>query len=96
MSSRVLHNQALVAFHSLQDRRLLDLPGTDIGPILLRLGVLLLGIGRSPPGCPVIGELLEERSFEGGRLEGLANAENGGVTQRSSGEGVEGKPSNIR
>lgn len=65
----VLHNKALVALHSLQNRRLLDLPGTNVGPFLLGPGVILFGVRRSPSGFPAIGELLEEGSFESGRLE---------------------------
>jgi len=68
VGSRVLHNETLVALHSLQDGRLFDRPFTNVGPFLVRLGVLLLSMRWSPPGFPVVGELLKERSFEGGWL----------------------------
>jgi hypothetical protein len=68
VSGRVLHNETLVSVDTLEDRGFLNGPFTDVGPILLRLRVLLLSMRRCPPGVPVIGELLEEGSFDGGRL----------------------------
>lgn len=87
VGSRVLDDEALVALHSLQNRRLFDLPGTDVGPFLLRLGVILLSVGRSPSGFPAIGELLKEGSFESGGLEGgVSNAEKRQLTAKESGK----------
>jgi hypothetical protein len=67
MGSRVLDDQTLVTLHALVDGRLLDSPLANVGPLLLT-GVVLLRIGRLPPGLPVVGELLEEGSLELGRL----------------------------
>ena len=66
VGSLVLQDQTLVAVDASEDRRLLDVPGADVLPLLL--GVLLLGIGSLPSGLPVVGELLEEGSFEGSGL----------------------------
>ena len=55
---RVLDDQTLIAFNTLEDGRLFDSPLTDVGPVLLGLGVVLLGAGTLPPGLPVISELL--------------------------------------
>ena len=68
VGSRVLHNKTLIAVHSLEHGGLFDLPGTDVSPFLLGFGVILLGIRWSPSGFPTFGELLKERSFEGGGL----------------------------
>lgn len=68
VSSRVLDNKTLVTLHALVDLGLLDSPLADVGPFLLVLAVLL-GVGRVPSGLPVVGELLKERSLEGGGLE---------------------------
>lgn len=70
VSSLVLNNEAFVAFHALQNHRLLDRPGADILPLLLgRLVRLLFGVRCLPPRVPIICELLEKRSFEIGRLD---------------------------
>lgn len=66
VGSLVLQDQTLVAVDASEDGRLLDVPGADVLPLLL--GVLLLGIGSLPSGFPVVGELLEEGSFEGSGL----------------------------
>ena len=83
VSSLVLDNETFVAFHALQNHRLLDRPGADILPLLLRRLVrLLFGVRCFPPRVPVICELLEEGCFEvGGLME--ANV-SGGVRRRAA------------
>jgi hypothetical protein len=66
VSSLILEHKTLVASDSLENCRLLDVPSPNILPFLF--SVLLLGVGRLPPGIPAICELLEERCFEGSRL----------------------------
>lgn len=68
VGGRVLYNETLVSVDTLEDSGFLNGPFTDVGPVLFRLGVILLRMGWRPPRFPIIGELLEERSFEGGRL----------------------------
>jgi hypothetical protein len=79
----VLHDQTLVALDTFEDRWLLNCPFTNISPLLIFLGVVLLRMRRLPPRLPVIRELLEERSLEGGRLVTISMEEdkiaNGGV-----------------
>jgi hypothetical protein len=69
---RVLDNEALVAVDALVLVGLLDRPLADVGPFLLCVLVgaagVLLGVGRLPPGLPVVGELLEEVRLDGGGL----------------------------
>jgi hypothetical protein len=67
--SGVLQHQTLVALNALEDGGLLDGPLSNVGPVLLRLGILLLGVRWSPSLLPVVGELLQEGSFEGGGLD---------------------------
>jgi len=62
----VLQYEALVAVQATEDRRLLDIPRADVRPLFLR--VLLLGVGSLPPAVPIVCELLEEGSFQGGGL----------------------------
>jgi len=72
VSGRVLDNKTLIALHSLVDGRLLDRPLADIGPFLLifaRAGHVLLGVRWLPSLLPVVGELLEEASLDGGGLK---------------------------
>ena len=69
MGSGILDDETLVAFNAGEDGRLLDSPGTNVGPILVGLGISLFGVRRGPSRLPVIGELLEEGSFDGRRLE---------------------------
>jgi hypothetical protein len=69
VSGRVLDDQTLVTLDTLEDGRLLDRPFTNVGPVLFRLGVILLCVGALPPGLPVVGELLEEGSLQSGRLK---------------------------
>lgn len=68
VSRNVLHNKTLVALHSLENGGFFDGPFTDIGPLILRLGVILFGLGRSPSRFPALGELFKERRLEGCRL----------------------------
>lgn len=70
MSSSVLHHQALVALHSLEDMWLLYSPFSNIGPFLILIGVfgILFGVGWLPAGFPVICELLNEVTLNSGRL----------------------------
>lgn len=68
VSGGVLDHQTLIALNALQHGGLLNRPGTDVGPILVRLRILLLRVRRRPSGVPVISELLEEWSLEASRL----------------------------
>src|SRR5262249_44759001 len=69
VSSLVLDNETFVAFHALKNHWFLDRPGADILPLLFgRLVSLLFGVRCLPPRVPIIGELLEEGSFEIGGL----------------------------
>jgi hypothetical protein len=68
VSGSVLHHQTLIPFNALEDGGLFNRPLADVGPVLIRLGVLLFGVGWSPSAIPVISKLLQERSFYGGRL----------------------------
>ena len=64
MSSLVLQHKTFVAVQALVDKRLLNLPCSNVCPFLLvRLGVLL-GVGCLPSGLPVVGELLKERGVD--------------------------------
>lgn len=47
VSGLVLEDQAFVALDATEDRRLLDLPGANIGPLLL--GCLFLSVRGLPP-----------------------------------------------
>lgn len=69
VSSWVLDNKTLVALNSLEDSGLLNRPLADVSPVLIGLGVILLGVGTLPAGLPVISELLQEGSLEGSRLK---------------------------
>jgi hypothetical protein len=73
----ILNNQTLVSVNTLVDGRFLNGPFADISPILLRLGVFLLGVRRSPPRFPVVRELFQEGSFKAGRLKRLKSANKG-------------------
>ena len=68
VSRRVLHDKTLVTLNSLENGRFFDGPLTNVGPLFLRLGVVLFGLGRSPSGFPALGELFEERRLQGCRL----------------------------
>ena len=68
VSRSVLHNKTLVALNSLENGRFFDGPLTNVGPLFLRLGVVLFGLGRSPSGFPALGELFEERRLQVGWL----------------------------
>ena len=68
VSSRVLHDETLVALHSVENGCFFDSPVTDIGPVFVRLGVVLFSVGRSPSGFPALSELFEERCLQVGRL----------------------------
>jgi hypothetical protein len=67
VGSGVLYDQTLVAIDTLEDRGLLDSPFADVGPVILRL-VVLLCVGGLPARLPVVRKLLQERSLEGGGL----------------------------
>jgi hypothetical protein len=72
----VLQHQALVPLDGLEDGGLLNRPLANVRPVLFRLRVLLLGVGRSPSLLPVVGKLLEEGGFDGsGLIESLAGGE---------------------
>lgn len=79
VGSRVLHDETLVSVDALKDRGFLNGPFTDVGPVLFRLGVILLRMGWCPPRFPVIGELLEEGSFQGGRLGAVSKPRRDGA-----------------
>ena len=68
VSGSVLHDQTGIALHALVNRRLLDSPLADVGPLFIALNVLL-GMRGLPPLVPALGELLEEWSFELGGLD---------------------------
>jgi len=64
VSSLVLQHETFVALQTLENKRFLNLPCTNVCPLLLvRLGVLL-GVGSLPSCLPVVGELLEERGID--------------------------------
>lgn len=65
-----LGNQALVTLNQRLEG-ILDLPLTDIAEGLAADRSLLCGFGGCPPLGPVLGELLEERSLDGGGLQWL-------------------------
>jgi hypothetical protein len=64
MSSLVFDNQSLVALHTLENRRLLNRPCTNVCPLLVVGLDVLLRVGGAPSGFPVVGKLLEERCLE--------------------------------
>jgi len=68
VSSWVLHHKTLVASNARVYGGLLYRPLADVGPVLIRLRVLLLCMRRLPPCLPVVGELFEEGSFQVGGL----------------------------
>jgi hypothetical protein len=68
VSGGVLQHETLIASDAGEDGRLLDRPLSNVGPVLLALGVLLLRVGDFPSRIPVVGELFEEGRFQGGRL----------------------------
>jgi len=68
VSGSVLHDQTGITLHALVNRRLLDSPLADVGPLLIALNVFL-GMRGLPPLVPALGELLEEWSFELGWLD---------------------------
>lgn len=68
VSCDILHHETLVAFHSLENGRFFNGPFTDKSPLILGLGVLLLSLGRDPSRFPALGELFQERRFQGCRL----------------------------
>jgi hypothetical protein len=72
VGSWVLDHQALVTLHSLEDMRLLYRPLSNVGPLLVLVGVLgvLLGVGWLPAGIPTICELLDEVALDGAGLAG--------------------------
>lgn len=63
-----LGNETEVALDGRVDRRLLDGPLADVGPGLAAGRSLLGRLRRRPTGGPVVGELLEERRLDRGRL----------------------------
>lgn len=69
MCRGVLDNKAFIPFDSLEDMRFLDSPLTNVGPLLIRLGVLLLGVRWLPSRLPIISKLFEEWSFDRGWLD---------------------------
>lgn len=68
MSGRVLDNEPLVALNAFEDVRLFDGPGSNVGPVLVGLRVLLFGMRRRPSRVPIVCELLKERRFKSGGL----------------------------
>jgi hypothetical protein len=65
MGCGVLDNETFVTLHTLEDSRLLNCPLSNVRPFLVLVGTLrvLCGMGRLPPGLPVICELLQEIGF---------------------------------
>lgn len=74
VSSRVLHNEALVALHPLVHMRLFNRPFSNVGPFFLRTSCVLLCVGGLPPGIPAIGELFDEVGLDtrGLQIDGSA------------------------
>lgn len=68
MSSGTLRDKTLVARNARQNSRFFNSPFANVSPVLVRLGVLLLSVRRSPSRLPIIGELLKKRSVD---CEGL-------------------------
>lgn len=70
VSGGVLDDKTLVALDALEDGGLLDRPLADVSPLLVLLLVLglLLGVGGLPALLPVVGELLDEVTLDGGGL----------------------------
>jgi len=60
VSSLVLQHETFVALQTLEYKRLLNLPCTNVCPFLLVRLSVLLGVGSLPSGLPVVGELFEE------------------------------------
>jgi hypothetical protein len=75
VGSCILDDQALVAFHTLQHRRLLDRPGANVGPFLIVSLDILLGVRGLPPALPVVCELLKEWRLKLGGLHVLVSSE---------------------
>jgi hypothetical protein len=69
MGGRVLDDKTFVPVHTRVDCWLLYGPLSDVGPVLVTLGILFLGVGNLPSCLPVISELFEEGGFESGRLQ---------------------------
>ncbi len=64
MGRGILDDKAFVAINGFQHMRLLDGPFSDIGPILVCLRVLFLGVRWLPSRVPIVGKLFEEWSFD--------------------------------
>ena len=78
VGGRVLDDQTLIALNTLEDGGLLDSPLANVGPVLLGLRVVLLGVGPLPSGLPALGELLQEGGLQGRWLKerlGIATRE---------------------
>ena len=65
VGGRVLDDQTLIALNTLEDGGLLDSPLANVGPVLLGLRVVLLGVGPLPSRLPALGELLQEGGLQG-------------------------------
>jgi hypothetical protein len=68
VSSGILDDETFVTLHARVDSGLLYRPLSNICPVFFTLGVLLLRMRNLPSCLPVISELFEEGSFQGGRL----------------------------
>ena len=78
VGGRVLDDQTLIALNTLEDGGLLDSPLANVGPVLLGLRVVLLGVGPLPSRLPALGELLQEGGLQGRWLKerlGIATRE---------------------
>lgn len=73
VGSGVFQHETLVTLDTLEDGGFLNGPLSNVGPVLLGVRVGLLGVGGGPSLLPVIGELLDEGSLDGGRLEGQSS-----------------------
>ena len=60
MSSGVLDDETFIAFDALEDSGLFYCPLSNVGPVLLTLGVIFLGFGWDPSRVPIVGELLQK------------------------------------
>lgn len=72
MGSCVLNNETLITLHTLENRWLLYSPFSNVSPLLIFVGAfgILLSMRWLPPGLPVVCELLNKVTLDGGRLSG--------------------------
>lgn len=84
VGGRVLDDQTLIALNTLEDGGLLDSPLANVGPVLLGLRVVLLGVGPLPSRLPALGELLQEGGLQGRWLKERLGIATGELRRRST------------